>query len=113
MDRLVGDPTGVVERQSANWGWRAGATSAAGSGAGPRSARAARAAPTRATTAAPMNAVPNPAAGAAPKPLAVATAVTTARPRADPAWYVVLTMPAARPPSSGRAPARAASIAGM
>src|SRR5687768_14434681 len=89
------------------------AAAAARSRAGPRSARAATAAPTRATAAAAMNAAPKPAAGAAPKPLAVATAVTTASPRADPAWYVVLTMPAARPPSSGRAPARAASIVGM
>src|SRR6185503_16044687 len=112
----VGDPTRVGGRQSANWGWPDGAASAgpddaasaAGSRAGPRSARAATAAPTRATAAAAMNAAPKPAAGAAPKPLAVATAVTTESPSADPAWYVVLTMPAARPPSSGRAPERAA-----
>src|SRR5688500_12953248 len=103
----------VPARPSVNSGWPDGAAPAARSRAGPRSARAATAAPTRATAAAAMNAAPKPAAGATPKPVAVATAVTTASPRADPAWYVVLTMPAARPPSSGRAPARAASIAGM
>src|SRR5688572_4218963 len=113
MDRLGGDPIRVGGPQSVNWGRPDGAAAAAGSRAGPRSATAATAAPTRATAAAAMKAGPKPAAGATPKPVAVATAVTTASPRADPAWYVVFTIPAASPPSSGRAPARAASIAGM
>ncbi len=42
-----------------------------------------------------------------------ATATIAARPIAEPTWYVVLTKPDARPPSSGRAVAVDVIIAGM